>query len=281
VPAQAYDGPLHQQFTFIAARHLNDCLDGTSLPRLAPLEVRYIALANVAEVEGGWFGWMFRSDFYDRARQAEKSWMWVLDTRIHERYRESIERLEEADELDRHAASDRYAALGRVVATIEDMTSPAHVVPVYFARWWRLNLSDRFDGFPIDAEAVEASLKGDCEDLLAAEEQSLEELLVASASDTLRAVQRPIEGLPTSWQAFWTLAADPEAFGEYGPAGNNFGKHTEFDCKDTRCVLLDRDPLYRAFALERHRVAVVATARAMLWLQRRVHAAAPVFVTEE
>ena len=40
-------------------------------------------------------------------------------------------------------------------------------------------------------------------------------------------------------------------------------------CGETKCVLLDKDPLYDAFALERHVDAVNATMRAMLWLQRR------------
>jgi len=268
--AQAYDAPLHQQFTFLAARYLNGCLSGSSTPRIEPLEVRYIARANVAEVEWGWTGWMFRSDFYDRAHQAEKSWMWVLETRIHQRYRESIAVLDrETDD------AKRYAALGRVVADLEDMTSPAHVVPVYFARWWRFSFSDRFDDYPVDADAITASLVGDCEELLAEPIESLDEMMVRTASDTLRAVQRPIEGLPTSWQAFWVLAENPEEFGEYGAAGNNFGKRVEFGCQGQRCVLLDDDPLYKAFALERHRRAVLATARAMLWLQRKqVEAAA-------
>ena len=268
--ARAYDSPLHQQFTFLAAHYLNSCLDGSSTPRIEPLAVRYVARANVAEVEWGWTGWMFRSDFYDRAHQAEKTWMWLLETRVHQRYRESVAALDrETDE------AKRYAALGRVVAALEDMTSPAHVVPVYFARWWRLSFSDRFDNYPIDADAISASFASGCAELLAEPVESLDELMVHTASDTLRAVQRPIEGLPTSWQAFWKLAEDPEDFGEYGPAGNNFGKRVEFGCQHQRCVLLDDDPLYKAFALDRHRRAVLTTARALLWLQRKqVEAAA-------
>jgi len=265
VPAAAYEGSLHQQFTFSAARYLNRCLEGTSIAPLAPLDVRYVARANVAEADTGWFGWMYRSDFYDRAGQAEKTWMWVLDSRVHDRFRDSVRDLNRAA-----AARERYTALGRILNALQNMTSPAHVVPVYFARWWRLNISDRFDGYPIDVDAIDASLEDDCAALLGADDDSLEALMIETASDTLRAVQRPIEGLPASWQAFWTLAANPEDFGEYGPAGNSFGKRVEFDCQSTRCVLLDRDPLYRAFAMERHRLAVSTTARALLMVQRRL-----------
>jgi hypothetical protein len=73
--------------------------------------------------------------------------------------------------------------------------------------------------------------------------------------------------MPTSWQAFWRLAEDPGAFGEYGVAGNSFGHRTEFKCSGQRCVLLDNDPLYRSFAKARHVEAVRATVRAMAWSQ--------------
>ena len=150
------------------------------------------------------------------------------------------------------------------------MTSPAHVVPVYFTRWWRLSLSDRFDSYPIDEAAVQAALHVDCAALLAAPDPSIDDLLRETASATLRAVQRRIDDLQITWQAFWKLADDPEEFGEYGRAGNNFGRRAEFRCGDTRCVLLEKDPLYDAFALERHVEAVTVTMRAMLWLQRRL-----------
>ena len=144
------------------------------------------------------------------------------------------------------------------------------MVPVYFTRWWRLSVSDRFDSYPIDEEAVQAALHVDCAALLAAPDPPIDDLLRETASATLRAVQRRIDDLPITWQAFWKLADDPEEFGEYGRAGNNFGRRTEFKCGDTRCVLLEKDPLYDAFALERHVEAVTVTMRAMLWLQRRL-----------
>jgi hypothetical protein len=262
---RAYDGALHQQFTFLAARYLNRCLESSATPRIAPLEVRYVARAAVAEAAGGWLGWAFRSDFYDRARQSERTAMWLFDTRLHGRFRAAVAELEDVND-----PPSRYTRLGRVAAMLQNMTSPAHVVPVNFSRWWRLSFSDRFDSYAVDGDALSADLDGDCPELTGQDETTLEELMIRTASDTLRAVQRPIEGLPASWQAFWKLAADPEDFGDYGPAGNQFGKRAEFECQEQRCVLLDDDPLYRAFAFERHRRAVVATARAILWLQRRV-----------
>ncbi len=264
---RAYEAPIHQQITFIAARHLNACLQGSSIPPIAPLEVRYVARANVRQEESGWLRGTYRSDFYDRAQQAERNFFFFVDTRVHEQFREIGQELDAAVE-----PADRYSALGRVVNILQDMTSPAHVVPVYFTRWWRFNVSDRFNEFRIDDERIEAEVAGQCDylyDLVDAPDITVDALLVEAANDTLDAVQRPIEGLPVTWQAFWRLADDPEDFGEYGVAGNQFGRRAQFDCGGQRCVLLDRDPLYVAFAHDRHLEAVRVTARALLAEQRR------------
>ncbi len=262
--ASAYDPDLHQQFTFIAAKQLNRCLEGSSLPRLTPLQVRYIAKSDVAQAQGSWIRGPFRWGYYDRAAQEQTKLLWVVDTRLNDHFKQLETDLSSAREM-----SDQYSDLGFITNYLQNMTSPAHVVPVYFTRWWRFSFSDRFDGYPIDEEALDKAMDTDCEALLAAPDQSVEEVLRDTASATLRAVQRRIDSLPMTWQAFWKLADDPEQFGEYGRAGNNFGKRIEFKCGDTKCVLLDKDPLYDAFALERHIDAVNATMRAMLWLQRR------------
>ena len=261
----AYDPPLHQEFTFIAAKQLNRCLEGSPLPRLTPLQVRYIARSDVAQAQGSWAG-QFRWGYYDRSAQSQKKLLWLVDTRLHDHFRQLAGDMSSAREM-----SDRYSDLGYVVNYLQNMTSPAHVVPVYFTRWWRFSLSDRFDGYPIDAEALERALNAtDCATLLESPDLPVDEVLRDTASATLRAVQGRIDSLPVTWQAFWKLADDPEQFGEYGRAGNNFGRRAEFRCGEEKCVLLDNDPLYDAFALERHVEAVNATMRAMLWLQRRL-----------
>jgi hypothetical protein len=260
----AYDPPLHQQFTFIAAKQLNRCLADSSLPRLTPLQVRYIAKSDVAQAQGSWIP-QLHWGYYDRSAQGQRKLLWLIDTRLHDHFRQLESEMSGAREM-----SDQYSDLGYVVNYLQNMTSPAHVVPVFFTRWWRFSLSDRFDGYPIDVEALDRALGAtDCATLLESPDQPVEEVLRDTASATLLAVQRRIDSLPTTWQAFWKLADDPEQFGEYGRAGNNFGRRVEFKCGETKCLLLDKDPLYDAFALERHVDAVNATMRAMLWMQRR------------
>ena len=260
----AYDPPLHQQFTFIAAKQLNRCLEGSTLPRLTPLQVRYIAKSDVAQAQGSWIP-QLHWGYYDRSSQGQKKLLWLIDTRLHDHFQQLESEMASAQEM-----SDRYSDLGYVVNYLQNMTSPAHVVPVFFTRWWRFSLSDRFDGYPIDTEALDRALGAtDCATLLESPDQPVDEVLSDTASATLLAVQRRIDSLPVTWQAFWKLADDPEQFGEYGRAGNNVGRRVEFKCGETKCVLLDKDPLHDAFALERHVDAVNATMRAMLWMQRR------------
>jgi len=145
----AYDPDLHQQFTFIAAKQLNRCLEGSSLPRLTPLQVRYIAKSDVAQAQGSWFG-QFRWGYYDRAAQNQRKLLWVIDTRLHDHFKQLETEMTSAREM-----GDQYSDLGYITNYLQNMTSPAHVVPVYFTRWWRLSFSDRFDGYPIDEAAVE------------------------------------------------------------------------------------------------------------------------------
>jgi hypothetical protein len=170
--------------------------------------------------------------------------------------------------------AERYRQLGGLVGYLQLMTSPARVVPVYTGRFWRWSLTDRFDTYRIDDEALEARLQNDCADLLPAP-ASFQTLLVETADETLEAVRAPIAGLPATWEAFWKISDDPGGFGEYGPAGNSFGRKTTFPCVEAddapprRCVLLDRDPIYAAFALERHAAAVRSTARAMVLVQQQ------------
>jgi hypothetical protein len=261
-PAAAYDGSAHQTFTFIAAREFNHCVEGTDIPPLTPLQVRYMARSNVSVADTNLLVKMFRWSYYDRGGQRERSALWLIDTRFHEQFNELVRRLKDAE---REVAA--YRELGRLVSYLQLVTSPAHVVPVFIARFWRLSLSDRFDSYPVDEAALSEVVAGNC-GFLEQPPGNYSDVLTAAADKTLAAVVAPIPGLPVSWQAFWTLAREDQSFGEYGPAGNNFGRKTEFRCgAGARCLLLNDDPLYAEFALQRHREAVVATMAAMFLTQ--------------
>ena len=50
VGAYAYEGPIHQQLSFIAARHYNNCVERDEV-RLSALQARYMAKAVVFGVD--------------------------------------------------------------------------------------------------------------------------------------------------------------------------------------------------------------------------------------
>jgi hypothetical protein len=259
--ADGYEGRLHQQLTFIAAKQFNQCAANHDVAVLTPLEVRYIAKTNFSQAERNVFSRMFSWRYYDRGRESERSILWAVDTRFHEHFNEVVGRLHGADDTRK-----RYSNLGRLVSYIQVVSSPAHSVPVYTARFWRFSVTDKFDGFPIDEAALSERLGCEFLDTPTADYQAV---VRSVAAETLGAVRAPIQGMPASWEAFWKLADDAGNFGEYGPAGNNFGRDTEFRCaNEQRCVLLRDDPLYVAFARMRHLAAVNGTMRAMLIMQR-------------
>ncbi len=263
LPAWGYEPQVHQQLTFVAARAFNNCAqESEQIPRLSALDTRYIVRANVAQADANFFVRMFRWDYYNRDQQQPKAAMWLVDTRFHKRFDELMISVEQPQERQL-----KLRNLGRLLTHIQNVSAPAHAVPVYSGRWWRLSFSDRFNRFPVDVEALEQTIAGDCA-LLDAPNDTFQQILIDTADNTLAAVTDEIDGLPATWQAFWTLADKPDDFGDYGPAGNSFGDRTQFRCgDDQRCLLLQDDPLYRDFALQRHRAAVMATMRAMLRLQ--------------
>ncbi len=143
LPVVAYEGQTHQRLTFLAAKQFNRCVAETGIAPVTPLQVRYMARSNAALAEGNLFSRMFRWRYYDRAEEAERSALWVIDTRFHEHFNELKRRLESA-----RNEVDLYRQLGRVISYLQLVTSPPHVVPVYTGRFWRFSFADRFDSFP-------------------------------------------------------------------------------------------------------------------------------------
>lgn len=265
----AYDGDNHQQLTFIAAKHFNHCAEMVGADRYTPLQVRYVTKANAREADGGFWRKLIRWDYYDRKSQSDRNFLWLFETRLHGHYRVLLERLR-----SNKNPSTQYSNLGRVISHIQDMSTPSHAVPVFAGRWWRFSTADRFEDYPVENELLVSAIENDCsavsQVLSGGSEFDFETLLTITAQNTIKAVQEGVPGMPISWEAFWQLDQNPGSFGEYGIAGNNFGRQTEFDCgvvDGEVCVLLPNDPLYLDFAFQRHLDAVRSTVLAMALLQ--------------
>ena len=280
--AHAYDGVIHQQLTFIAARQYNRCVEGTPLARLTPLQMRYVAKANANRADRAWWQRLFRWNYYDRSEQSPRRVLWLFETRIHDTYEDTLRRLEKARDLSR-----RFTNLGRIVNHLQDATTPVNVVPIFTTRFWRFSFSDRFNAYPVDEEALIQALAEDCTAVRGLDGM-FERLLVETAERTLASIKDPIRGLPATWEAFWELDKDNDDFGSYGNAGNNFGREAAFPCAEgdatpapekrrrrgRDCVLLDDDPIYAEYAAARHLDAVKATMAAVAIMQERFQSTA-------
>lgn len=253
----------HQILTFIAAREFNSCARAEmSVTRFSALDTRYIVRANAAQADTNFFTRMFNWNYYNRADQTPRTAFGVIDTRFHDHFDDLVEDTDASVDRQR-----RLKNLGKILSYIQDMSSPARVVPVYVSRWWRFSVGDRFDRFQVDSAAVEQAVTGRCDEIADVAE-SFEEILRAVAWQTISAVRGPILGFPATWEAYWRFAEEDDEFGDYGPAGNSFGDRTNFRCGDgKRCLFLKNDPLYRDFATARHISAVLGSMRAMAVMQ--------------
>ena len=265
--ALAYEGNIHEQLTFLAARQYNRCAEETHLATLTPLQVRYIAIANANQADAAWWRRMFRWSYYNRNDQSTGKILWMVETRMHNHFGDTLRRLEGARDLSR-----RFTNLGRVINYLQDATTPVAVVPVYTTRWWRFSVSDRFNEFPVDTDALTVALGEDCT-AVRRTDAGFDSLLVDTAERTIASIAEPVPGLPVTWEAFWEFDDDADAFGRYGNAGNNFGRETRFRCdvserpRRRNCVLVDDDPIYRQYAQARHLDAVQVTITAMAMMQ--------------
>jgi hypothetical protein len=258
--AEAYQARLHQRLTFLGAREFNRCNASLAVPPLTALQIRYIVRGAVEEGAspiGRLFRWRYYAPRDDGARL-----LWLVETRLGRRFDRAVRDFREADDDAR-----RYRALGVILYYLQLMTSPPHVVPVYQPRFWLGQLDDAFNRYPVDADRVAAALDGWCPDRAGLPSGGFEALLDATARRTRAALTEPLPDFGVDWQVFWRMDQDPDAFGSYGPAGNEFGKETRFPCAAGRCVLLRDDPLYQAFAAERHADAVRVTVRALMGVQ--------------
>jgi hypothetical protein len=258
-----YESETHQQLTFVAVKQFSRCAqEFIEIDQPSALDTRYVVRANVAQAEGNFFVRMFRWNYYNRADEENRSAVWMIDTRFHDHFNGLTTDLVEDQER-----RQRLRTFGRILSYLQDVTSPAHVVPVFTSRWWRLSFSDRFDRFPLDVDGIESALNEFC-DTLPELAPNFDALLTNTAADTIQGVRSKITGFPTTWESYWEFAKDSDEFGEYGPAGNQFGRRTRFSCGNRdKCLLLENDPLYQAFAMERHITAVKSTIHAMMLMQ--------------
>ena len=166
----------------------------------------------------------------------------------------------------------RFHAAGAVAHHIQDMSSPAHVMPIYHANGI-FGVKDAFDAFPLtsfapilpscptvqcpapDADAFMSSLRND------------------AALHTIDEIGKPVvfddgRSFPDErWLLFWSDDKEGNhGFRKYGLYGNRFGK--TFPCRTNSCEC--KPDTYADFYRERFRRAVEDSVKVLLYLDCRM-----------
>lgn len=268
-PAFGFDPELHGKYTEAAFTLYREHCQ----PAL-PSEAVESTVKGV-KAEDGWTPTRARNwHFYNRDGQVRRAW-WGAERNLDAVFRQRIRELEERLETRESDPSEIYKATGRVLHYIQDMSVPAHVVPIYHGP----GLKDRVDGYPpVVGDALQTVVQKElgrdlaergCERLRPGPEGSsaafFQNLLDDTAQTTLRAIgqtNHPDAG-SERWLKFWGSSRHLKGFAEYGPCSFEAGINPK-TCGGVDDAALDR------FYQDRYRRTLEDTVRVLLYLEGRV-----------
>jgi len=164
-----------------------------------------------------------------------------------------------------------YKKLGQTIHYIQDVSVPAHVIPIFHPVFSSSHLpkGDTFDKFDVDISTKDLGC-----DALAADSNSvsLQQIMKENVAATERSLAN---NQATDWSCFWDGAIDPTTgFGHYGESGNTFGpkswffyweKDRTYTCKGKIFKIEKR--IFTEFAKKRQIAAIEATMRAIATVQ--------------
>jgi hypothetical protein len=224
LPAWSYAPKTHRQLVQEAVKDFKVCIDHLQL-RAAPFsadESEEIESGNLWEDYNLWrkfTNW----HFYHPSKDLGVGWLGIGHGSLGPRFQE----LQSAD-------PKKLAVIGALSHYLQDVTNPAHVVPIYHG------IGDSFDNFDFKAHWPKQISKAQCEILWQRSQQSIKkkhfiwELLQQTAAHTRARLEEKIaiksgkhQG-DFSWgQAFWDetygKGSKRVGFGQYGFLGNEFG----------------------------------------------------------
>lgn len=217
----AFDADVHPTFTRTAVEAYKAC-QGTGVSAeasealIAGTRAEDASLATLGQRISNWH-------FYNRNASLKPMWFASrnLDHIFATRVRQLNERVAQGAAA---STADVYQQAGRVLHYIQDMSVPAHVVPVFHAKLLVWNLEDGFDQFPLNPSMASFRLNpAQCEALRAdAEGGNPHGRLLRSANATLAAIgQRGSGGDAGAWRDYWVYPSPDTAqvekgWGEYG-----------------------------------------------------------------
>lgn len=262
----AYLPVIHETLTRIAGERFNECAVRKGHEPLKCESIGNIVKGVRYEDDQFILKRLLTWHFYDRSPKKRESII-CKRTRLHARFDELSKR------VNRSAPSkEAYSELGKLIHYLQDVTVPAHAIPIFHPTpilKWPFTKNDSFDEFAVQKSDSTDIANEECDNLLEGGiGKSYNELLSATAQSTLNSISEPIGDTSETWSVFWQLS-EPGSFGCYGPEGNNFGKAIPLDCEGEACNLEEGDPIYVEYAKARHLEAIDVTIRAILNYQQR------------
>ncbi len=182
--------------------------------------------------------------------------------------------------------------VGGIIHLVEDLTVPAHVVPVYHGptqieyfgtdrlkplvsymqdkgSQYSKNIDDKIDSIAPDVERLKKEL-AESKDICARANtgnKTLEDLRASTVQFTLDQLQHEIPNCPAvKWQDFWLKPTGNEFFGRYNIAHNNpmFGEAGVLvGASNATCQLKEMDSRYLDFVFALHLKAVESDMRVL------------------
>jgi hypothetical protein len=203
--AHAFKAKVHFEFTLAAfAQYVRLCETGIPRHRLAALGER-LATGTQAEDDTELFSRITNWHFYGRGSIADRWWPHIT---LHNVYGQRVAKLQELmafkpdpADRDRHF-EELYTQAGRVLHYVEDMSVPAHVIPIY-------HISDAFDSFrPANPRQLEQALSAETCAEVAKEVRAddLKDLITNTAERTLISIGQRAAAAPQaneSWSKYW------------------------------------------------------------------------------
>lgn len=273
-PAVAFKKSFHETVSANGVKLHAECFASRGLGE----EGRQVELGAFTEDdEGGWSrvaNWHFYNRF---GKPRFLVFHTTLDKVLAERGADLCEALR-APSRDGLRESVWFLA-GRVVHYIQDMSVPAHVIPV----WHVPPFEDSFDGYGLTGYDAREPLADVGRDACGGIDRALkhgggpQELVEASAAETWESIHKPISSeieshwagnfwctSPTKGCEHWLFPGFLTYLGEDG--GESFGRDQPVYCsrgEKKTCIVGKRE--YRKFFAERYRQAVVYSAA---WVER-------------
>jgi hypothetical protein len=238
---------------------------------ITEIEAKQIIKGNLSEDHFGkkWLIRLWNQHFYNPLKSKSN---WKRSKSIDVRF----ERI--AKRLFRKKNSKKFNYLiGEIIHHIQDVTNPAHVVPVYHGG----SIKDQFDeqdiskyGFLIDEISIDTSYLYNQPYLLS--------VLKPTAIKTLKSIEQrfdikvkrnnTVSKKSIDWNYFWE-EDNNQWFGRYGKLGSPNNKKTKFDnyLKENIQIgkttyIIDKD-IYREYSIKQIKIAIVQTAQFIYYMK--------------